>query len=190
MTLQQEFEVVHGIAQKLAHALGCGWTYQRPDELGHAAKITHEHGAILYVTQNTYLQAEKGKVKISTGLQYEHVPHGERAPAIQVSLSRGIDALAKEIRRRLLPAYLPLLERTQARAKEDKERRAKQAALLDELATLGHAERRNGSIHWYVSDGFYGDGSVSYDETVSLKLERLPLEVARQIVTLLGSVNV
>ena len=115
-----------------------------------------------------------------------------KLPEISVCGTRGAAAIAKEIKRRFLPEYLPLLQkaidrRDAANSYEDKTR-----ANLTVLAAIVNAhvptERDRSTASFYHNDKAYGDIQVSGD-SVTLKLSSLTMKQAERILTLLTEVR-
>lgn len=103
---------------------------------------------------------------------------------ITVALSRGPEALVKEIKRRLLPEYLPSYARAVERQKAAEEYQAKQDAALLELATVLGIEANNyrGSAYFY-RDQISATVKDIHPDRANLELA-VPLHLARQILEL------
>jgi hypothetical protein len=192
------------LTKDIAKELGDAWTFKPLDEPYPTQYIQGLNGAELAVRIETY-GSRKGRVEIHgnfhIGRNREFVDVREwshstsercKLPEISVAGNRGAASVAKEIKRRFLPEYLPLLQkaiekRDAATSWEDKTR-----ANLVTLAAIVNAsvptERDRTTASFYHNDKAYGDIQVSGD-SVTLKLSNLTMKQAKQILTSLTEVK-
>ncbi len=97
------------LANDLCQILPGGWTIKPTENSWHDV-LTREDGAVLYLTN---FSQDSGRWHISSGADIEHahdyLPHLSRFPSITVSKSKSADAIARDIERRILPKFEPLL---------------------------------------------------------------------------------
>jgi hypothetical protein len=178
------------------------WTFKPMDEPYPTQYITGPNEAELSIRIETY-GARKGRVEVSgnfhIGRNRQFVDVREwngsertKLPEISVASERGAQAIAKEIKRRFLPEYLPLLAKAIARRDESNTYEDKSRANLATLAAIVNArvpaERDRTSTSFYHNDRAYGDIQVSGD-SVTLKLSSLSVEQAKQILALVKEVR-
>lgn len=170
----------------LAKELGAPWKVI-PNEEQHypTHKIENpENGAILWVN---IIWNHKDRANISgslfLGRGNTHVTvyeNHERAkvPDITVALARGPAAIAKDVKRRLLPEYLRILELAKAQVARDNERTANRQANIRKLAAAAKAkvpdfERDPDTTRFWTDRGtldVHYDGTVSFDRfTVNME---------------------
>jgi hypothetical protein len=176
------------------------WKFKPLDEPYPTQYISGPNEAELAIRIETY-GSRKGRVEVHgnfhIGRNREFIDVREwnhstsercKLPEISVSGTRGAAAIAKEIKRRFLPEYLPLLQkaiekRDAANAHEDKTR-----ANLVTLAAIVNArvpeERDRTTTSFYHNDKAYGDIQCCGD-SVTLKLSSLTVEQAKRILTML-----
>jgi hypothetical protein len=169
------------------------WTFKPMDEPYPTQYIQGPNEAELAIRIETY-GARKGRIEVHgnfhIGRNREFIDvrewnGSERAklPEISVSGERGAQAIAKEIKRRFLPEYLPLLakaiaRRNEANTYEDKTR-ANLAMLAEIVGARVPAER--GRTTTYFTGG---DIQVCGD-SITLKLSSLNVEQAKQILEMM-----
>jgi hypothetical protein len=180
------------------------WTFKPLDEPYPTQYIKGPNESELAIRIETY-GSRKGRIEVHgnfhIGRNREFIDVREwnhstsercKLPEISVSGTRGASAIAKEIKRRFLPEYLPLLQkaidrRDAANSHEDKTR-----ANLVTLAAIVNAsvptERDRSTASFYHNDKAYGDIQVSGD-SVTLKLSSLTMKQAEQILTSLTEVR-
>jgi hypothetical protein len=192
------------LTQDIAKELGSDWTFKPLDEPYPTQYITGPNEAELAIRIETY-GSRKGRIEVHgnfhIGRNREFIDVRDwnhstsercKLPEISVSGTRGAAAITKEIKRRFLPEYLPLLQkaidkRDAAHSYEDKTR-----ANLTVLAAIVNAhvptERDRSTASFYHNDKAYGDIQASGD-SVTLKLSSLTMKQAQQILTLLTGVR-
>jgi hypothetical protein len=200
---EQTIDLVR-LAQDIAKELGQGWTFKPLDEPYPTQYISGPHEAEIAIRIETY-GARKGRIEVHgnfhIGRNREFIDvrgwnhsTSERCklPEISVSGNRGAAATAKEITRRFLPEYFPLLQqaidkRDAAASWEDKTR-----ANLVTLAAIVNAsvpvERDRTTASFYRNDRAYGDIQCSGD-SVSLKLSSLTMEQAKRVLAMIAEVQ-
>jgi hypothetical protein len=169
------------------------WTFKPMDEPYPTQYITGPNEAELAIRIETY-GARKGRIEISgnfhIGRDRQFVDVREwngsersKLPGISVSGERGAQAIAKEIKRRFLPEYLPLLAKAIARRNESNTYEDKTRANLPMLAEIAGArvpEERGRTTTYFTG----GDIQVSGD-SITLKLSSLSVEQAKQILEMM-----
>jgi len=177
------------------------WTFKPLDEPFPTQYLKGPNEAELAIRIETY-GSRKGRVEVHgnfhIGRNREFIDVREwnhstsercKLPEISVSGTRGAASIAKEITRRFLPEYLPLLQkaidkRDAANSHEDKTRDN-----LVILATIVNArvpeERDRTTASFYHNDKAYGDIQVCGD-SVTLKLSSLTMERAKRILAMLA----
>jgi len=140
---------------------------------------------------NFHLGKNKQFVDIREYVNGERVP----LPTITVNSSRGAAAIAKEIQRRFMPAYLPLFNKAIEQRNSSNAFHATAFDNLKMLAAIVHADLsnlRNGEesqeVSFYRSDAAYGEIYAS-DKSVNLKLSSLTIEQAKRILAIVIEVR-
>lgn len=127
---------------------------------------------------------DKTKLHISTSFprdkqNHSHVGYGETHPSINVSVSKSAEQIGKDITRRLLPEYLPMLEKVRERIRNTEtyldNKAAMGAALKAAFPQLKLRDEVNGSNY----NGMKHNGSK-----VSLSAECLEIECSETRVEL------
>ncbi len=172
-----------------------GFQVQTDNEIGHAVWLGHPDGRRLFVRRPWN---HHDRVEISG-----HYPHsdyyfgpGEHIK-ITVAIAREPAAIAKEITRRLLPAYVQVLAKVQAhlaRQAADDTRRAQLAARLARLipgASVHDDGHHSTTIRWYTSDQEpigYGRIELRHDATsATFKADSLPPATLERLAAALAS---
>ena len=192
------------LTKDIAKELGDAWMFKPMDEPYPTQYINGPNEAEIAIRIETY-GSRKGRVEVHgnfhIGREREFIDVREwnhatsercKLPEISISGNRGAAAIAKEITRRFLPEYLPLLQkaidkRDAAISWEDKTR-----ANLVTLAAVVNAsiptERDRTTASFYHNDKAYGDIQCSGD-SVSLKLSSLTTEQAKRILAMVAEVR-
>jgi hypothetical protein len=172
------------------------WTFKPLDEPYPTQYIKGPNESELAIRIETY-GARKGRIEVHgnfhIGRNREFIDVREwngsercKLPEISVSGTRGAAAIAKEIKRRFLPEYLPLLQKAITKRDEHASYEDKTRANLTVLAAIVNAavptERDRSTASFYHNDKAYGDIQVSGD-SVTLKLSSLTMGQAKQILT-------
>jgi hypothetical protein len=169
------------------------WTFKPMEEPYPTQYIIGPNEAELSIRIETY-GSRKGRIEISGNF---HIGRGRefidvrewngsersKLPEISVSGERGAQAIAKEIKRRFLPEYLPLLAKAIARRNEANSYEDKTRANLATLAEIAGArvpEERGRTTTYFTG----GDIQVCGD-SITLKLSSLSVEQAKQILEMM-----
>ncbi len=155
--------------------------------------------------------ADRGKIRIhgSWPQQAEHGPVvspsqvGEDSPGIKATLSKGYEAIAKDIKRRFLPEYLRIWAKCQAKADQTNAYESKQAynwARLGELEIV--KPYRNGTQQGdvrlgtkkdedsYNYDRGYGTINMESADSVKIELRSVPIDRAIAILKAIAATEV
>jgi hypothetical protein len=192
------------LTQDIAKELGTDWTFKPLDEPYPTQYLKGPNEAELAIRIETY-GSRKGRVEVHgnfhIGRNREFVDVREwnhstsercKLPEISISGNRGAAAIAKEIKRRFLPEYLPLLQKAITKRDEHASYEDKTHANLVILAAIVNAsvptERDRTTASFYHNDKAYGDIQVSGD-SATLKLSSLTMKQAERILTLIAEVR-
>lgn len=112
-------------------------------------------------------------------------------PSIAVSMSRGPEVIAKEIKRRFLPEYLPLLKKAQTKRDSREEYYRKAQSNLRTLAAIVHADmsrlKREGTeISTYSSDSAYCEVRTNDTGKTDIKITNLTFEQAKRVLAIVA----
>jgi hypothetical protein len=144
------------ITDEIARALGEGWAHDAKHDFEQIrfANHTDGHGISVQWVRNAAHR------RLAIGGRYPELPHGEvvrgRRPHIEVAWGRGPAAIAGDIRRRLLPAYLPDYERHVERRRmlvAEEEARNELAAQLARELPGGRVVTGRTDVTVYGNDG-------------------------------------
>ncbi len=187
MNVQEMQELAESVAAELTKA-GHPFTVDTDSNYlmwDHGRPLIGEGGAGLFLRRETYPTSAVGKVTV-TGCfpRNSAYPSPDRGDA-SVTIARGPAVIAREIVRRLLPTYLPELERVRADINKDERAAAARAKLAAQLADIlpggsvgiSFADRAARSTNVSVAD--FGSFRVNYGaDKVTVKLHGLPADVA------------
>lgn len=137
---------------KVARCLGGGWTVEYPGG-ERVARLVGPGEAALVVYLTWHDRVEISPV-FPRGRNGDHYGPYQFEPAkITVASSRPPAAIAKDIQRRLLPAYLPALAEAVARRDRDAQHQREARAVADRLAAIlpKSTVRENGSSYQVFS---------------------------------------
>jgi len=198
-TREQLAQDTHAHAQKVAHALGEGWTYSNPrdgrswtkdSELSWYATLTRGDGAGLHVSYDSHKLRYHWSAIYPRAQGQEHGPRrGEERQSITIGVDRTPEQAAKDIARRLLPVYLTqlaeCLERVAAANAYQETTARNLQALADLLGVpLSKGNGLRDTAHTlYIranDDDAYGDVKVSGD-SITVELRNLSLEQAQRV---------
>lgn len=185
----------HIIAGELADRLGEGWELDTDREVRWRTHIVGPDGIGLYVATDTYGIPE-GKVRISPvwPRAFHDVTHYDETLTkhINATVSRGYEAVTREVERRLLPAYREQFNELAERVAARDEQAARAAAARDALAvalrgsTDEHREPRGIRFGMGRRD-YCGSADVSHDgSTVQIEFRSVPIELAHRIAGVLA----
>ena len=154
-----------------------GWEYVAPHEDQRDdtwAKITNATGAALAF----YLSG--GRIEITGCFPQNYSPYNQKH-SISVGQGKAPAAIAVDIKRRLLPTYLPAIFEALQRKALDVMVRAKVEALAVELAGIcGGKVSGQEKDHFYCYESVHIEG-YARDGEVDLKINGLPGELARRV---------
>jgi hypothetical protein len=183
-------------ARAIAGALGGGWTVQPPRDGQRTRAIVQPDGAGVSVWWSEY---PAGRLEIhgvwprgADGKEYRPTGYRETSPTITVNASRPPAAIASEIRRRFLPAYLELYAKKRSEQDGAEAYQRETAATLARLvAATGSADglrRANGQqlSTLYVRDSHVYRVEASGD-SVRFEAFSCPVDVAVRVLDLLAT---
>lgn len=185
------------LAREIAPALGDGWTVDDDREpYDWAAFINGPNGATVRIGVDRYGSPESGKVEC-----YAFLPNGSRdvlrydengRHVINVSESRGAAVIAREIARRLLPAYLEQLADVNGRIARQNAAATLRAETIESLArdfkgsVASNGHKPNEARFGHGSRDYYGSVEIRHDsKSVDLEIHGLPVDLARKIAAIL-----
>lgn len=197
--MSEESIFMHNLAREIAEHLD-GWTYQPGIKGVRDAMISMPDGATIIISINW-----KDKTKLSIAGRYP-THKGYLYPShvqgcnddIKVSIDKSPEQIAKDITRRLLPQYLEQyhrgLEMVRRFQKDDEKRLQSLHELQKLLPVLAMATNGAASYLRAYTDTYNCEISVrncgeSDDQVADIKINRLPFEIAKEIVKVLGSHN-
>jgi hypothetical protein len=138
------------LARDLAEALGDDWHWEKPDEDHVMGFIDGPDGRKLGVHIDTYGKQEGKKGEIR-GMLPQRDAKGDyfstsiEVPSIGFTVARGVDAIARDVQRRLLPDYEVAFQRTQEALARRNEYLAETtdsiAAIVEAVPDLGWRRR-------------------------------------------------
>ncbi len=180
-----ERKALSELAQQVASALGDGWHYLAPKD---DDELTARNRYIVNGERKVsvaFVWNQRDRVSLrgtfNNGL-HQHLPYRAENPEITVAISRGPAVIAREMVRRVLPAYDALLAQTKTRKAQADDYRAKQIAKLVHLgATVGLTLTPREDADRFFFDG--GEVRVS-DDDASVTLHGLTIEQAEQVLKL------
>lgn len=180
------------LVAQIAEILPGSWDVRPFPEAWGADVNDPDTGASLYIVTSTWKQADRIEVKSQlpqdskgetpyVGLQY-----GQSMPAITVSGNKSAEQIARDIERRLMPAYLPLLERARKQIAETEEYYNRTETMARKIAALVGVKIEKGAkkIDFYRSPlKIFNEtmsGAEVHDQDVELTL-RLDHDTALEI---------
>lgn len=205
-TKRRYTELYEGVASHLP-----GWTVQVQPSDCWEGQWTYK--LVSNVTgQAIHLSIKKGRVNVSgywpqdvDGRYMSPRDVNAESPSIGVSLSRGVEAIATKIQRRLLKPYLTIWGLLTARVEQRKayvnKKQTGWKAIIDSgyvVSPRGEAGvngdptasiRFGGSSGDYDYSRGYGDVRMTGDDSVEIKLSSLPVNVTLAILKVLSEVG-
>lgn len=137
------------LAVAVAGLIGDGWTAQ-PTEDGRGVHLDHARNGSLFAAPDSRHPARlrvRGSAAPSHPRQVELLHHLDLGH-ITVSIGRGPDAIAEEIRRRLLPVYESGLARYRARLADLEAAAAAREDVLGRISRACEGEQAHGCVRW------------------------------------------
>lgn len=185
---QEQAHRLNELAQGIASHLD-GWEAQPFEENNNRAHITHETGATFGITIDAY--GKKDRVEVY-GI-YPHYPYrkngnanrgyplsGVDTPRITCALSRGPEAIAKDIERRFLNKYIRCYELAVERIAQDEEYQNDQEACISRLADILGVSTTRSEIY-YNHNNIWGTIKPNGRDDVTFELRRVPTAIAAKI---------
>lgn len=186
----------HAQVQILAEAmkpLAPGWNITIEEDYDHAIRVQLSVG---YVQGSG--STSGASLRLSVG-PYNHpgrvVVSGSYPPdtwgrnsvgSITIALSRGAEAIVKDIKHRFLPGYLESYAKALAAKQAADECQAQQEAIIAELAAILGVEPRGEVAYAYGAGRTRATVKNPYQGGVSLELT-VPVELARQLLVLVAA---
>lgn len=177
---------IQSIAKQVAQQLG--WQYQQPKDTTDTWQI--KAWAYLSGPDNARLclHVDTWKKRISVSGDYAGgmMAHAKDRPdTVTVSAERCPNAIAKDIQRRYLPAYLEAYARSVDINNKHVAHEKGCAALAIRLGKVcGEVPRSNNTIHYYQNDAPYFEARVDSPNSVKLDISNLSPELAEVIIKL------
>jgi hypothetical protein len=185
------------------------WTFVLPTEDVYSVHLRNAGKARIYIQFDQYENPKRlsvsgyqhiGKngqfVEVYENVKRNDYTHWERVtvPSITVAISRGPEAIAKDIAKRFLPEYLRIFALAEEKVATDAAYEAKIETNLQRLAAMAgvnfHSEdglnyrgEQRKSFSWKVGTAYH-EVKVN-DHDADLKLNDLTFEQAEKIITLL-----
>lgn len=164
MTLSEQQKELTAITLAVTAELGAPWNIVPPRESYDATnEIANNDGAKLYL-RIQYNHTDRVNIsgsmhfEVNGRLQYVSVyENGQKLdiPSVSVAIKRGPAAIAKEIKRRLLPSYLHAVELAKADSKRMSDNTARRQANIRELVALSEGARLPDFQMYPDADRFY-----------------------------------
>jgi hypothetical protein len=130
------------LAEQIAEHLDGEWEVKPfPDDWGRKGAWLHElgTGAILSIGESQeYSERNKNRLSVGTDYPKEHSERGfsTKRPKISVSATKTGVQIASDISRRLLPEYMPLLEKVMSNLAAHQDYEATTSSIADQIAGL------------------------------------------------------
>jgi hypothetical protein len=196
------------LARQIAEALGSPWANSTAKRFNGGAINAYEHPNYQYIQgdgderlelhfasgSNMQRLTVSGRYPITSRGGFISAPHGTPRPDMTVAISRGPEAIAKDITRRLLPEYRKVLAAVQeikrrTDASEDSQE-ANLRSLAEVFGTNPSADNlKHGTMRLNIPiQGAYGD-LEAFDNSVNLNLRSIPIQKALQVARLLMESN-
>jgi hypothetical protein len=173
------------LARDLAEALGDDWHWKKPDEDHVTGFIDGPDGRQLAVHVQTY-GAQEGKKGEISGLLPQRDAKGDyfstsiERPSIGFTVARGVDAIARDVQRRLLPDYEVAFQRTQEALARRNEYLAETtdsiAGILEAVPGLEWRRHREESSASFDLEGAGWGDIKAHGDSVSLEARSLSRE--------------
>ena len=185
------------LIEQVAEHLSGQWTVDPfPGDWGRGGAWLREDrtGAILSIGESQ-IWADRHKNLLAIGTDYPKERDGQssmqRRPRISVSASKSAQTIARDIERRLLPEYLPLLEKEISSTKARQSFEDKTTKIAKQIADLVHVKHksRETSVDFYHSPYKIFQETMSRAEVVSEDAVEITLRVgSREALMLLNQI--
>ena len=195
MSIKQD--VFTSLAERVAESLPGNWSVDPfPENWGRAgAYLREERSQAVLVLGESQEYADRSKNKLTIVGDYPRDRRGQvsqaRRPKITVSAAKTAAQIAADVQRRLLPEYLPLLERKLASSARQSEHEEKTADLTQKISEVVRVPIKQGetTVQFYqtpykIFRGTMSHAAVHGDDDVELSL-RLRPETALQVLNIL-----
>jgi hypothetical protein len=150
--------------------------------------------------KGVHVNFDREPKKYRVGLEWPMIDHRQympdEPPHISVSRSRGIEALANDIRKRLMSGYDEAFAAQIERGNEElRQRNAKRETMIELNTRIGnrHEMREDALCGQRILGGHYGIYelfNVAEDgQSVQIKTHSLPIDIARQVIDLLKKIH-
>ncbi len=201
MTTVELSEVMDTLARGIARAMGDGWTVDKVSEPSVWRTISKLAGNGDRYALSIYKISHENKIKVS-GV-YPQLPapgnildyirkYNETLPEMGVSLDKSVAQIAKDIQRRLIPAYeAKRAEAWAAVARVATQTDQRKATVRRMEAVLGWSmrESNHGDTKYTLGVGHFADGYgdiiVSQGDSVTIELKSIPVGLGLQVAELL-----
>ena len=202
---QEKWEQVRRLSEEVAAGLDDGWSlkyYDTREYSGRSPDIVHTDGRSFDLRIGDYGQ-DQGKVAVRPNWPTRpgdgHAcmsPHDlysprEESPSINVSISRGVPVIVREIERRFLPEYTRIRQRLVDKLAAEIEWKSKQEAafarIKEAVPTLREVNDPCAGSYYPQngSNGGYGTVKVNSGESVDIEFHSLSPEKALEALKVL-----
>lgn len=116
----------------------------------------------------------------------------EESPSINVTESRGYEAIAREIKRRFLPEYIRIFTKLVEKIERDEAYEDRKLSAWQRIAKsplLGGSARDDRQTGYFSLERGYGTARMEGDDSVTFELRSMPLEMAQAVLTALETYN-
>ncbi len=160
------------ITKEVADHLGKPWKYKPAGEHPWSGGIVDGEAKII-------LASGGGRIIVRGAYPYNgYLGRGQETPTITVAISRGAKVLAKEIRRRFIPRYLPLFDEAVAMRRQHNDRLEKEYATREAIAAEVNSKPAvNGKVFFTGPGRSRGEAEV-YGGSVKIELRGIGYEAA------------
>jgi hypothetical protein len=161
-----------------------GWAFDEPHwtEYQHVARLVNQEipGARMYLNGTR----QRGRVEVSGSYPEGVYIRTEERVNITVSTTREIDAVAKDIQRRFLGAYLRVFQSAMERAYQTAQAQVRARDVADELAAISGCDATHGrdASEIWTRHGKIVIGVGSDEPHITMeRLYSVPVEMAKEV---------
>ena len=177
--------------RQIANALGSDYAAELPkDETWNERTITgpnNERFSVGPIWNKPDMLQIRGEYP-NDGRGHTYAPRPHTVATIRVRVDRSPAIIAKEIKRRFLPQYQPVLEKAMERKFSHEDYDRDRLSLGQELAAiLGVQCNEDGHSVFGIGEGSYADVEAGGEGTACLNLRSIPADKARAILRLFVS---